>query len=67
MVTIYLFQDHQFVSKTILTVTLVLLTLTDGSGTMDEPHMQSQLITQEELSDLIRDLYLSKQQSALLY
>ena len=47
-------------------------TCTQGAGTMDEAyllnetHMEPHLITQVELSDLIRDLYLSKQQAEIL-
>ena len=47
-------------------------TCTQGAGTMDEAylldetHMQPHLITQVELSDLVRDLYLSKQQAKIL-
>jgi len=33
---------------------------------LDKTHMQSHFITQVELSDLVRDLYLSKQQAEIL-
>ena len=38
----------------------------DEAYLLDETHMQSHLITQVELSDLVRDLYLSKQQAGIL-
>jgi len=47
-------------------------TCTQGAETMDEAylldetHMQPHLITQVELSDSVRDLYLSKQQAEIL-
>ena len=38
----------------------------DEAYLLDETHMQPHLITQVELSDLVCDLYLSKQQAEIL-